>query len=156
MPIARKCKRRLQVSSKHQSGDSPGPMVHKFRSTVISQWSFENCTQSRRGSGVSLMPSLNSAYYHLYPVAKKLKVTPTLVNSRKRQGKPKNLSMCCNYWLEMTCFWQPANLSNPWVFFLEFCHKAGKFEVLIEFISKKIEFFESSIVFLNENAMVFW
>ena len=49
-----------------------------------------------------------------------------------------------------------SRLVEPLSFFLEFCHKAGNFEELIEFLSKKIEFIEGSIVFLYENAMDFW
>ena len=49
-----------------------------------------------------------------------------------------------------------SSLVVPLSFFLEFCHKAGNFEDLIEFISKKFEFIEGTIVFLYENAMDFW
>ena len=53
------------------------------------------------------------------------------------------------------------NLHNFWTcqplsFFFEFCHKAGNFEELNEFLSKNVEFIEDSEVFLYENAMGFW
>ena len=37
---------------------------------------------------------------------------------------------------------------EPLSFFLEFCHKAGNFEELIEFLGIKFEFIEGSIVFV--------
>ena len=40
-----------------------------------------------------------------------------------------------------------SGLVEPLSFFLEFYHKVGNFEELIEFLSKKIEFIEGSIVF---------
>ena len=40
-----------------------------------------------------------------------------------------------------------SRLVEPLSFSLEFCHKAGNFEELIEFLSIKIEFIEGSIVF---------
>ena len=49
-----------------------------------------------------------------------------------------------------------SKLVEPLSFFLEFCHKAGTFEELDEFHSRKFEFIEGSGVFLYENAMDFW
>ena len=40
-----------------------------------------------------------------------------------------------------------SRLVEPSSFFLQFCHKAGNFEELIEFLSINIEFIEGSIVF---------
>ena len=40
-----------------------------------------------------------------------------------------------------------SRLVEPLSFFLEFCYKAGNFEELNEFLSKKFEFIEGSVVF---------
>ena len=45
-------------------------------------------------------------------------------------------------------------LVEPLSFFLEFCHKAGNFEEINEFLSKKIEFIEGSEVFWRKMAWI--
>ena len=40
-----------------------------------------------------------------------------------------------------------SKLVEPLSFFLEFCYKAGNFEELNEFLSKKFEFIEGSVLF---------
>ena len=85
-------------------------------------------------------------------------VTPYLYSPHKvKISSSKNItSIWQAYKFDLFSTTCVSRLVEPLSFFLEFCHKAGNFEELDEFHSRKFEFIEGSGVFLYENAMDFW